>query len=348
MAPIALRLIVVAAIAAVVQSKGLRDSQQVELQAKASSSASVGVPKVKVADDGSYKNAVLYTQDGEPPPEPQGLYRVVSLKEGADPFSGMNALFRHKYVPNVWLFERKDYSDEDPNDPKDYAYSPTKGNSHVKFDLTHGMGGLQHALSASATDTETMTQTPPTMSVVALNDCARFAQFMMWLLKDSGQEGSIEETVAKASAKTPLTTDALKTLTFGPSSAAMPAIGDSFQLKYGGGGHHGLTVVSVGTGYFVCLEAHASKHLKKPYFHVYTDMSDFVAKNFPNPVDGDKAILITPDLGPGSLDSACKASAAKLHAPLLKELMAASTTTDKKLFEELTFTATYLPSLEEA
>ena len=62
-----------------------------------------------------------------------------------------------------------------------------------------------------------------------------------------------------------------------------PQVADTFLLNYGGS-YHGITVVAVepsGNG-FVTLEAHASKLRKKPDFHQYTGMIDFIAKTSPS------------------------------------------------------------------
>jgi hypothetical protein len=189
--------------------------------------------------------SVLYGDETAPAPEPQPLYSEVAAV-------GEYQSSTKKWLPNCYLFDPKFYRDE-----QTAAFLP-QTRSAAKEDIADGIKRVKDGLS------------PPRvkLGIVALNDCARFAIALMRIMADGGRVGLIDRPYNLSCAEA--------------AESPAPSIADTFLLNYGGC-YHGITVVAregSGDG-FITLEAHASKLRKKPDFHAYTGMSDFIAKNFP-------------------------------------------------------------------
>ena len=213
-------------------------------------------------------NHVLYGNPAAVSPLPRGLYKEEMVGAGA-PVGATK-----KWTPRVQLVDAKlhrahvlngfDELDDDvevatnalshyrikkKTDLDHESYSPAIGQK-LQETLAHDIPTLQRALNG-----------PTDIAVLSPNDCARFASLLQHLI-------GTESAVYSSQARTTVVQSRLACFRRGLSVA------DAVILKFPGGGRHGITAVAVNRGFgardqVVTLEAHASRYLTRPQFHIY-------------------------------------------------------------------------------
>lgn len=98
-------------------------------------------------------------------------------------------------------------------------------------------------------------------AVVSPNDCARFASVLQHLIGTESRVFSRRTSTAVVQSRTACFHRSLE-------------VADTVILKFPNGGRHGITAVAVSRGFgpadqVVTLEAHASRYLTIPQFHIY-------------------------------------------------------------------------------
>ena len=150
------------------------------------------------------------------------------------------------------------------------------------------------------------------MGIVTPNDCTRFATSMKNLLTFHKMGTKVErhQELSLADAK----------------EMSNLEVGDMIVLVYPTGGRHGITCVAVDKAKkeFVTLEAHASRYLTQPEFHLYGSMRDLVDKQFsPDAQRQPKSSLsrMPAQMPPGMEEKGCTVESMKDSATQLARLV---------------------------
>lgn len=256
--------------------------------------------------------SILYGDGTASHPEPEFLYREI-------PAVGEYMTSTKKWIPNCYLF-----------DPKFYRCPDGQWNSAsasaVKSDIQSGIEKVKGTMDGRVVK----------LGIVALNDCARFAVTLMRIMEAKGIVGGMTEsdnlTCSEAAMR------------------AVPDLGDTFLLNYGGA-FHGITVVAVSPmNEFVTLEAHASKLLKTPEFHCYSGMIDFVAKNFTVDRRADGRVQLIPHTAGAGIISTSGLSIQAMEDACGELENLVKSNDDKRIFDRLQApedprVTTYVPAL---
>lgn len=280
-----------------------------------------------LADDTS----TLY---GSPPaqcPHPVGLYTEQAIAVGSGP-----RLATKKWTPNVRLMDAKMYrahlaealderfgpvgplTDEEVTHTmlrRGLAGKPGSGADNEGY--SPGVGTLVHQTLSREVIPELRQHLTGAgrLGIISPNDCARFAFVLKNLIRsDSHINGTC--TVSTVVQATP--------------ALANPARrpGDMVILKYPNGGRHGITVVAedAPNNQIVTLEAHASRLLIKPEFHIYGRRTMAPMLNtWYSPaelVDARSTVTYIPaDPSPGLSDASVEPAAMEIAQQRLTELL---------------------------